>query len=546
MSYWTGPDSPESSTNPTNAPQSPVPAFTEVATSHSVLNTPLLSSAATREPGGADQTSPDADIKRVYAILAESGACVNDIPTQQEISAKLEQNVQTLRGQIAASEQTHGPGDEATLRRMGDLCWDLCWQNNLEAAEAVARHRVLSSTPTILPEALLDLSEILRCQGYYAEAEEIATRVYHETQPERGLWWSKSVESLVLINIQKGGESRVAESFLHELPEIQAAGSGLPQPMLQGRARDLMAVVMWCQGRLKEAETWINMGIRTTAQYPGTGYSLAKVLLIQARWGEAKRVCLRSLAVSIQQYGLVNLDAAIWMILAGDIFSAQGRWGEAEVFHNAALGILKRCLARNRGLVFDAMHSAFQTYAEQHKWARAKEILAECRHITGLSECRSMMLRAMEAEVLHSQGSYREAISIGREAQEYFDKNEPRHSPRLNRVLVRALQSAGELDEAEELATRILNVLLERCGPFHLETLRSIDCLARTAMAKGNTDDAMRTMRECVKRLEDKLGHEHYVTLESTVTLRGWERLENENESHWRASIRALIGWGGL
>lgn len=75
------------------------------------------------------------------------------------------------------------------------------------------------------------------------------------------------------------------------------------------------------------------------------------------------------------------------MILAGDIFSAQGKWrGGTEAPHNAALGMVQRCLTRNQSSVCDAIHSTFQT----NKLAQAEEILAECRHVTSLSVSMSL------------------------------------------------------------------------------------------------------------------------------------------------------------
>ncbi|CAM9235730.1 unnamed protein product [Ectocarpus sp. 12 AP-2014] len=212
---------------------------------------------------------------------------------------------------------------------------------------------------------------------------------------------------------------------------------------------------------------------------------LAHVLMEQGKYGEAKALYMRSLAVEEQAYGPDHPNVAIHLNNLAELLRNQGTYMGAEPLHVRSLAIREKTLGPDHPCVATDLNNWAGLLATRGKYQEAEPLhvrsLAIREKVYGPDHPAVAASLNNLAALLRSQGKYEEAEPLLERSQAIRGKALGRKHPDLARSLsnrAMLLSDQGKHEEAESLYVRSLAIYERVFGPDHAAVAAALDNLA--------------------------------------------------------------------
>jgi tetratricopeptide (TPR) repeat protein len=248
--------------------------------------------------------------------------------------------------------------------------------------------------------------------------------------------------------------------------------------------------------------------------------TLARVYIEQSKFDDAERTLLGVTALAAApECPDKDLILEVWSDLAS-AFSAQGKLAQAaDAAEKAHKGYIART-GRGSAASITAQLQLAQIYAAMERTDEAEPMLKEVldyriKHYPA-GDLRITRARQPLGELYRLQGKFKDAAEVHRQTvEDYTTRFGPEHPQTLVRInnFAKSLQQANQLDEAQVVLTRNLELLTKISGPDHFDTLTAAGFLSDVCHAKGDPRRAADLRATVVKGRIATLGPEHPQTL---------------------------------
>lgn len=533
MSYTTG--SPASYTTTTKTPEARTTDSQDIhfASASPAADTPRLIANT-----GFEGQSPAAWNDEIADLILPLTGNLSSYETPPELVLAANRckkdKEKSLREKLYKMEVIHGIDSFQALNEVKELVDVLMEQSRFNAAEVFARRRVLTYR-RLYPEqdeyacAMADLSNLFMFQGYYGRSEKLARKacaVLSANNEDKCTIWCNTVLLHVLVDTEQWQEAEQLANWLLGLRSMTTSN-----PMF-GRIAQRLARIFHYQGRLLEAHTWLISAYESTLKNFGPKHhkTIAAMrcifanLQIQARFAEAEEMALEILSLCQRMYGPEHdLTASAYFSL-GALYKDQGQWQRAESLLQASIIIRTKIFGPRHEDVCYSTRKILELYLEQQRWDEARSLLSDCQAFPrpDHNPLEPILLAMCEAEILNAQELCEQARSIGQAAAQLLETRGPLHVPRAMDIMTSILRNLGDLPGSEEFGSKAVDKSKAIYGVNHPRTARCMDNLARTWVAKGESEKAILTMKECIRIFTSVFGPEHYLTVRSRDKLMEW------------------------
>jgi eukaryotic-like serine/threonine-protein kinase len=237
-----------------------------------------------------------------------------------------------------------------------------------------------------------------------------------------------------------------------------------------------------------------------------------------AQWMLERAVAIRR---ALGEPGALDLAQSLLNLAA--VHRSRSEQAEARPLVEEALAIRRRALPADHPQVADAVYELGLVAATNRELeARYREALVMLQRTGAMPERQLRLLNGL-ATSLRRQGRYAEAVASDREALRLAEREfGPQHFRTGYAMIhlgdqVRDLQQ--DLDAAERLYRRGLELMREGLGDDHLELVHGLGALAEVLARRGEHAEAERLLREALRIRVGTLGDRHPVVARSQVAL---------------------------
>ncbi|CAE7342584.1 nphp3, partial [Symbiodinium microadriaticum] len=412
---------------------------------------------------------------------------------------------QVLSGREVHLGPTH-PDTLATVTRLGILLVD---QVELPEAEALLK-RALEGykiqeppDPASWRDVAARIVALQKANGKYVDAEELCRKVLESKEKDLGkgrLETLRTVEELAGILRLQGRlpeAEQLSRRCLQGCEQLGAVDAETTERVTQ------LGLLLQEQGQLEEAEELQRRALKERQKQLCESHPLtlaccsrlASVLQAQAKLSEASQTALgleeaedlgrRALLGGEKEFGQVHPETLTYVNTLAKVLQAQNKVDEAETL-------------QERMMQDSTLTSLSQLGSLLHERGKLSE--AETLHRRVLRERRKLDPNHTEtlnsacalASVLRDQGDMAESEDLYREALEGYEKLD-RFSANIATTattLASLLDSQGKHEEAEDLLRQVLEGREETLGESHLQTLRTVQHLARHLRAQKRRSEA--------------------------------------------------------
>ena len=269
--------------------------------------------------------------------------------------------------------------------------------------------------------------------------------------------------------------------------------------------------------------------LANTIPYNNCIYWLAVVFSAQGRWKDAE-----VLLVHVRNRTLLNsseLRGSAWDITAriGILYRDTGKFSEAAAIFDFLSRLMKFSLGAEHAQTLEMQSQLADMYIELGKFALAESLLQEIypisTHAHGRAQWITRHIRRNLMKVYNSQARFEEAARLGKQVLSIYSSAIGLHGRQQDSRTLgdvgAVLANGGSLDEGEELLRKALqlNWGLERDSmPGTLSSRRS---LAAILGKKGNLAESERHLLEILGEQEARLYPQHDEILTTKLYLSG-------------------------
>ncbi|XRB09944.1 kinesin light chain 3 [Pycnococcus provasolii] len=358
---------------------------------------------------------------------------------------------------------------------------------------AVSALGTLDKKTRATSELLMDVAELLRQQGKYADAEPLYREALDGRRRELGDAHPDTLKSInnLAILLENQGKYADAEALYREA--------------LDGRRREL-------GDAHPDTLTSIN--------------GLATLLCDQCKYADAEPLLREALDGRRRELGDAHPDTLKSINNLAILLSGQGKYADAEALYREALDGRRRELGDAHPNTLDSINNLAILLSTQGKYDDAepmyREALDGSRRELGDAHPDTLDSINNLALLLRQQGKYDDAEPLHREALDGYRRElGDTHPDTLDSInnLALLLSGQGKYADAEALYREALDGYRRELGDAHPDTLRSIHNLASLLKKQGKYADAEPLLREALDGRRRELGDAHPDTLRSIHNL---------------------------
>jgi tetratricopeptide (TPR) repeat protein len=258
---------------------------------------------------------------------------------------------------------------------------------------------------------------------------------------------------------------------------------------------------------------------RLGPEHGGTGAALtklAKLYSAQGRYGEAEPLFKRVLEICEKFLGAEHPYTASALNNLVEVYSAQGRYGEAEPLYEKVLEISEKALGEEHPNTNAALNNLAVLYFGQGRYSEAeplfKRTLGFDEEVFGPEHANTATALNHLADVYHGQGRYGEAEPLYKRALEIRKGVLGAEHPDTGTTLqnIAALYHAqGRYEEAEPLYEKALEIIDKILGAEHPYTAANLNNIASLYRDQERYGEAEPLYEKVLKISEKALGEEH-------------------------------------
>jgi tetratricopeptide (TPR) repeat protein len=418
---------------------------------------------------------------------------------------------------------------EADPTKWAVLSQALRSQGRYSEAESLLRRQFQNArtSDTARGWVLHELAGVLIRQGQYAEAERLLRQSLVIKKQAPGTdhpAYSASLHELASV-LERQGQYVEAEQLLRQSLSIDEQALGTDHPAYGASLHEL-ARVLASQGQYAEAERLLRQSLAIYEQALGTHHpdygtslhELAKVLESKSQYAEAERLLRQSLAIREQALGTHHPDYSASLHDLAGVLENQGQYAEAERLLRQSLAIYEQALGTHHPDYGTSLHNLATVLVRQGQYAEAerplRRSLAIKEQALGTHHPDYGSSLHVLAMVLVRQGQDAEAEDLLRHSlaikEQALGPRHPELGPTLaNLGLILARQK--RLQEGEPFLVRSVDIARETWGMNHPSTAQALSMLAQ-AQAASKKPEASTTARQAMDALLNTLGAEHPIT----------------------------------
>ncbi len=248
----------------------------------------------------------------------------------------------------------------------------------------------------------------------------------------------------------------------------------------------------------------------------------------QRRYGDAKSLIKRALAIYAKASSPEHPDLAVGLNNLAWFYEGEGRYEEAEPLFRRALVIEEKVLGPEHPEVAASLNNLAWLYDSQGRYEEADLLFRRALVIEEkvLGPEHPDVVKSLNnlAWLYDSQGRYAEAVSLYRRVLAIREKTLGSEHPdvvkSLNNLAV-LYQDQGRYGEAEPLYRRLLTVREKTLGPEHPDMVKSLNNLAGLYKHQEHYAEAGPLYRRALEIREKALGPEHPDVVKSLNNLAG-------------------------
>ena len=244
--------------------------------------------------------------------------------------------------------------------------------------------------------------------------------------------------------------------------------------------------------------------------------ALAGLYRKQGRYADAEKFHDRALAIREKALGPDHPDVAETLSDLALVFATQGRFGEAEPPNRRALAIRQRALGADHPLVATSLNNLALLYYRQGRYAEAEPLyaraLAISRKTFGPDHADVAVTLDNLAGLYFAQGRYGEAERRRKRALAIRETSLGPDHPDVARTLSNLAllyQTQGRYGEVEPLFDRALAIREAALAPDHPDVGETLNNLALHYAAQGRYGAAERRYKRALVIREQALGPGH-------------------------------------
>jgi tetratricopeptide (TPR) repeat protein len=259
----------------------------------------------------------------------------------------------------------------------------------------------------------------------------------------------------------------------------------------------------------------------------------------RARYGEAKPLYERALAIAEKALGPEHPHTAMSLNNLAGVYRERGEYGKAEPLFERALAITEKSCGSNGPETAISLNSLAMLYEAQGKYTKALALaersLAIRQEVFGSERYETAISLKNLAEIYKIQGNYVKARTFYAHALTIFEKVLGTEHPNTAKTLIGLATSysrQGEYAKAFPLVEHALAIFEKTLGPQHPETAASLSNLAMLYEAQGEYTKAISLHERAWAIFGKTFGPEH---LESALSLNNLALLYQMHGDHAKA-----------
>lgn len=401
--------------------------------------------------------------------------------------------------------------------------------------------------------------EILRAQGKYSEAEQIAKRALQLGESEFGphnVKYASLLEKLadVYESLHRYND---AEPLYRRSQAIKQRTLAPDHPEV-GKVLADIGVLYFKQGRYGDAEPLLKhaMAIQEKtlgsnhASFAATLNNLAEVYKAQSRYREAEALLKRVLAINEKSLPADHPNIAASLSNLGSLYVYQGRHSEAEQYYKRALAIRENSLGAENPDVAISLNNLGHLYDSQGRYSEAeghyKRSLEIKERALGLDHPSVAISLGNLGALYLIQSRFGMAEPLLKRALAILEKiHGPDHPSIATNIynLAKLYYFLGQLESAEPLFKRVLTIQENTVGFTHPNVAVTLNGLAGLYVAQGRYDEAEQLYKRSLPIQESVLGPEHAdiaITLNDLAGIYAIQGRDNEIEPIYMRSLAIL------
>ncbi|KAI1668000.1 Tetratricopeptide repeat [Pyrenophora tritici-repentis] len=246
----------------------------------------------------------------------------------------------------------------------------------------------------------------------------------------------------------------------------------------------------------------------------------------QGKLGEAKQMYDRALRGYEEALGVDHTSTLKMVNNLGNLYAAQGKLGEAEQMYDRALRGKEEAFGLNHTSTLQTVNNLGSLYAAQGKLGEAKQMYKRAlrgkEEALGLNHTSTLQTVNNLGSLYAAQGKLGEAEQMYERAlRGYEEALGVDHTSTLQTVnnLGSLYAAQGKLGEAEQMYDRALRGYEEALGVDHTSTLQTVNNLGNLYAAQGKLGEAKQMYERALRGYEETLGLNHTSTLDTMGSL---------------------------
>jgi tetratricopeptide (TPR) repeat protein len=393
------------------------------------------------------------------------------------------------------------------------------------------RVKYLTNEDTGLLASIGICASVLKCQGKYAEAEDMQQQTLKLREEVLGLEHPSTLRSTNNLGVllKQQGKYAEAEEMHQQTLKLQEKVLGLEHPDTLNSMNNL-GVVLGQQGKYTEAEDMHQQTLKLqekmlSLKNPDTLTSmnnLGVALGRQDKYTEAEEMHYQTLKLQEKVLGLEHPDTLNSMNNLGVALRQQGKYVEAKDMHYQTLKLQEKVLGLEHPDTLTSMSNLGIALSHQGNYAKGEDLHQQTlklqEKVLGLEHPDTLRSMNGLGVALSQQGKYAEAMDMHQQTLKLREKvlglKHPDTLRSMNDLGV-AIGQQGKYAEAMDMHQQTLKLREKVLGLGHPDTLRSISNVAGVLSWQGKYAEAEDMHQQTLKLREKVLGLEHPETLTS-------------------------------
>ncbi|KAL4894296.1 hypothetical protein BDV59DRAFT_16760 [Aspergillus ambiguus] len=253
---------------------------------------------------------------------------------------------------------------------------------------------------------------------------------------------------------------------------------------------------------------------------------IGQCLHSDGRYNEAAVVLERALGIHRRRFGDLDPSTLTSMAWVTTSYRSQGQWKKAEEFGAQVVRLRKQVLGPEHPSTLNSMANLAATYRNQGRWQKAEDVtmrVMELRtKVLGPEHTSTLNSMANLAAIYRKQGRLRDAerltIQVMKARTQALGQEHPSTLDSMGN-LVATYRNQKRWQEAEELGLQVMQLRKRVLGAEHPSTLNSMANMAAIYRSQQRWQQAEHLNIQVMEMRERVLGSEHPDTLSSMSSL---------------------------